>query len=217
MTNLKLAAAETVLVLAPHPDDEAIGCGGAIASHADAGDRVLVLFLTSGEIGLPMLSSAAAWAKREAEARRAVADLGAELAGFLRLPDGGVGRDVERSAAAVAAALSGIVPDRIYLPHPDEDHADHAACLPVLGRAYAILGRPEPWLLGYEVWTPLGRYDTVENVSAVYHRKLTALRRHQSQLAGFDYDRAVEGLNAYRGALAGRCEYAAVFASLTFP
>ncbi len=208
---------ETLLVIAPHPDDEAIGCGGTIALRADAGDRVIVLFLTSGEGGLPRSSPAQAWATREAEARSAVADLGAELAGFLRLPDGGVGDDVDRSAAAVSAALADLVPDRVYLPHPDEDHADHAACLPVVARAYELIGRPEPWLLGYEVWTPLPRYDTVEDVSAVYHRKLAALRRHASQLADFDYDRAVAGLNAYRGALAGRCAYAEVFASLTFP
>ncbi len=208
---------DTILVIAPHPDDESIGCGGAIALHADHGDRVGVLFLTSGEGGLPHVVPADAWATREAEARAAAGDLGAEVVAFLRLPDGLVGDDVAASAAAVAAAVGNLVPDRIYLPHPDEDHADHVACLPVLARAYALLGRPEPWLSGYEVWTPLGRYDTVEDVSAVFARKLAALRRHASQLADFDYARAVAGLNAYRGALAARCEYAEVFQSLTFP
>ncbi len=204
-------------MIAPHPDDESIGCGGAVALHGDRGDRVGVLFLTSGEGGLPNRSAAEAWATREAEARLAVADLSAELSGFLRLPDGRVGDDMDRSAAAAAAAIREFLPDLIYLPHPDEDHADHAACLPVVGRAYALLDRPEPWLLGYEVWTPLRRYDQVEDVSGVYARKLAAVRRHASQVADFAYDRAIAGLNAYRGALAGRCAYAEVFQSLTFP
>jgi LmbE family N-acetylglucosaminyl deacetylase len=37
-----------VLVLAPHPDDEVLGCGGAIMSHVDAGDPVHVIILTNG-------------------------------------------------------------------------------------------------------------------------------------------------------------------------
>ncbi len=36
-----------VLVLAPHPDDETIGCGGSLVLHAAAGDPVRVIFLTN--------------------------------------------------------------------------------------------------------------------------------------------------------------------------
>ena len=43
----------SVIVFAPHPDDEVFGCGGAIALHVQAGHAVHVILLTSGEFGSP--------------------------------------------------------------------------------------------------------------------------------------------------------------------
>ena len=60
---------EQVLVIAPHPDDETLGCGGSIALHDDRGDNVAVLWLTSGEAGIPEvgITEAAATRRRKAE------------------------------------------------------------------------------------------------------------------------------------------------------
>ena len=63
----------------------------------------------------------------------------------------------------------------------------------------------------YEVWAPLSEFDHVEDISRVMPRKLRALRAHSSQLKEFDYERAVRGLNQFRGALAAKCRYAEVF------
>jgi LmbE family N-acetylglucosaminyl deacetylase len=60
----------------------------------------------------------------------------------------------------------------------------------------------------------LAEHDHVEDITAVMAFKLRALRAHRSQLSEFDYERAVKGLNQFRGALAAKCGYAEVFQTL---
>ena len=206
-----------VLVIAPHPDDEAIGCGGSVRKHALQGDRVVAVFLSSGELGLKHLDREKAWAIREAEARKSATILGMSETLFLRSPDW----ELEAVAAQVANGLGPILdreqPGIVYLPHPGEWHPDHRAALQVLKAAVAREGGvpppPKSQIIcrGYEIWTPLTEYDHVEDISAVMAVKLKAIRAHRSQIEQLAYDQAARGLNAYRGAIAGRCRYAEVF------
>jgi LmbE family N-acetylglucosaminyl deacetylase len=120
-----------------------------------------------------------------------------------------MGDDVSSVSAKLAPVLQKLTPDLIYLPHANEWHPDHKATLPALR---AALGKgPVPQLRAYEVWTPLGEYQHVEDITSVMATKLRALRKHRSQVSQWDYVRAVRGLNEFRGAMAGRCRYAEVF------
>jgi LmbE family N-acetylglucosaminyl deacetylase len=206
----------SVLVIAPHPDDESIGCGGAICLHARRGERVVVAFLTSGELGLKHLAPDRAREIREAEAARATQILGVAATYFLRLPDWEVGDHLDRAGDDVAQIVREERSVTIYLPHAAEWHPDHQAALPVARRALRQQAgpAPPPLLKGYEVWTPLAEHDDVEDVSPVMSVKLHAVRCYASQLNGFRYDQAVRGLNRYRGALAARVRYAEVFRHL---
>lgn len=208
--------AETVLVLAPHPDDEVIGCGGVVCLHRRRGDAVNVVFLTSGERCQDGVPEETLRATREAEAREAAGVLGVQSAHYLRLPDLGLSGHAGLAARALRKVLGVCAPGVVYLPHPEEAHPDHAAVLPIV-RAALALGpdRAAPELRGYEVWSPMPRYDWVEDVSTVMRRKLYALRCYRSQLAIFRYDRAVRGLNGYRGALGAGSRYAEAFVSLS--
>jgi LmbE family N-acetylglucosaminyl deacetylase len=203
-----------ILVVAPHPDDETIGCGGTLCLHAARGDRVVVVFLTSGELGLKHLAREKAWQVRELEAHRAVRHLGIADLEFLRLPDWMVGEHVQKGARLLSPILRREAPQLIYLPHPAEWHPDHQAASPLVRAALKRSRIARPALRAYEVWTPLQEYDHVENISQVMARKLRALRAHRSQLDEFDYERAIRGLNQYRGALAGKYRYAEVFHTL---
>jgi LmbE family N-acetylglucosaminyl deacetylase len=196
-----------VLAIAPHPDDESIGCGGSLRSHVLAGAHVTVVFLTSGELGLKHLPKEKAWEVREAEARKAAAILGIANTIFLRAPDWMI------ADSSVAGQLRPILATDdwsiVYLPHPGEWHPDHHACISVVRSALPL--PCSAVLRGYEIWSPLSDYQHLEDITAVMAVKLRAIRAHESQTAQLDYTRAALGLNAYRGAISGRCRYAEVF------
>ena len=201
-----------ILVIAPHPDDEAIGCGGAICRHADAGERVVTVFLTSGELGLKHVPREVAWEIREAEARSAAKILGIADTHFLRQPDWTLHEAVGPASTALAAILARENPELVYVPHPHEWHPDHKAAGVILTLAMNGIARPE--IRGYEIWTPLSEFDVVTDITVVMSRKLQAIRCHVSQVTEIDYAHAAEGLNAFRGVIAARVRFAEVFQKL---
>lgn len=203
-----------VLAIAPHPDDETLGCGGALLNHAARGDRVSAVFLTSGELGLKHIPRDEAWRIRESEAQQAAGVLGLIDVCFLRCPDWFLDEHVEEAAAALRPVLAQARPDLVYVPHTLEWHPDHKAALPVLVSALRVPGEKMPVVRTYEVWTPLPEYDHVEDITGCMERKLAAVRCYASQIVELHYHRAVEGLNAYRGEMAARRPYAEVFATL---
>jgi len=200
-----------ILVIAPHPDDESIGCGGTICLHTDRGDHVAAVFLTSGEFALGDLPREKAWAIREAEAEESASILGITSVTFLRRPDHYLGDGIEEAATELRLLLERQQPQLIYLPHAYEGHSDHRACQPIVQAALSSTLIPPPALLGYEVWTPLSEYDRAENISQTMTRKLQAVCAHRSQTKQVRYDRAVSALNEYRGTMTQVGRYAEVF------
>ncbi|MGI9018410.1 MAG: PIG-L deacetylase family protein [Euzebya sp.] len=182
------------LVLAPHPDDEAIGPGGAIARHVDEGDEVRVVVLTSG--GATAGGRADVIARREAESRRAVVHLGLGTEPvFSRLPDGRLAQHMDELTSLITMHGQGV--GCVYVPSLLDRHPDHAAA----ARAVAASGLPDSVVvLGYEVWGP-GPVNALLDVTDVFHRKQAALAEYHVALQTVDYVRAASGLAAYRSAL----------------
>ena len=187
----------SVLVLAPHPDDESIGCGGVLALHAGRGDPVLVAVLTDGAAGDPaeVYSGQDYVRLREREAREALSCLGVTDVEFPRFPDGRLGE-----ADGVEKSLDGVIrrfrPDLVYAPSPWETHPDHWAAARALSRVLKEHGgRPSWW--AYEIWTPLVASHFVD-ISSVWEQKRRAILCYESQLRYVDYLVRVEGLSRYR-------------------
>lgn len=203
---------DTVLVLAPHPDDESIGCGGALRQHVMDGDRVIVAFLSSGDRGIADVPPAAAAARREQEAERAASVLGLSELHFFRFPDGGMAEVVADAADRVGGLVDSEQPDWIYLPHPGEAHDDHRVTGLIV--ASAVPRDDEVVIRGYEIWTPIAEPHEMDDITAVMPTKLEAIRCYESQLEQLPYERAALALNGYRGALFAGCEYAEAFTYL---
>lgn len=188
------------LVVAPHQDDESLGCGGVIALLRRAMIPVTVLFVSDGTGSHP---NSRAYPPhrlrdtREAEARAALALLGvsAEAVRFLRLPDTAVPRpgqpDFAAAVARVGAALDTAAPQTILLPWRRDPHCDHRAAWELVHAALA--GQTaRPRLLEYPIWVwelggpdDLPRADEVRGwrlaIDEVLPQKAAAIAAHRSQ------------------------------------
>jgi LmbE family N-acetylglucosaminyl deacetylase len=195
-----LLAAQSALVVAPHPDDEALGCGGLLAALADHGARLAVLFVTDGGASHP---GSRKWpgprlaALRAEEAAASLAALGAADATRLHLglPDAGIVRGDpgwQRAVARTADLAAGLRPALVLAPwrrDPHRDHVDaHALIVEALQRA-----RLRPRLLEYPIWLDeLAAEDDRPrpgetlahhvDVSPWRERKQEAVAAHRSQL-----------------------------------
>lgn len=187
-----------ILVLAPHPDDEAIGCGGTLLKHVKDGDTVHVVFLTSGEKGGHGRSEAETIRVREGESRAAAKILGVRRLEFWHLPDGAV-KPTATGIAQMRAKFKQFKPDVIYVTHDRETHPDHRGAVRLLRRSLRSLRGKTPIVLGYEVWTPIQKLDEIVDISPFMERKLRAVRTYRSQCAVVGFVEAVRGLNRYRG------------------
>lgn len=185
-----------VLVLAPHPDDEAIGCGGLILRLLQAGSAVRVVLVTDGG-GAGDLPPAAA-AQRQQEFRASLARLGVQEHRMLGFPDGGLVAAAPLFEA-VRAEVQAFAPQWVVGPSAADAHRDHRCVAQAL--RLAALAEPAVQLsLEYETWGALPATHVLD-ISDVLQVKLAALGEHATALAQLDYVRAIQGLAYYRGLL----------------
>ncbi len=198
--------ATSTLVVAPHYDDELLGCGGLVLQLVAAGAAVRVLFLTDGAGGGRVAGDRAAHAaRRRAEAGRVAEQL--RLAGteHLGLPDGELEQRVDEIATALERALATCRPRLLLVPSPLETSPDHRAAFAAAHRALSPLRPGHPLasalegieVLLYEVNRP-ALPDLLVDVSA----QLDALERtmaiYSSQEELHPYWRAALGLRRFR-------------------
>ena len=153
-----LAGTGGLVVVAPHPDDESLGCGGLIARACGEGRSVRLVVVSDG-CGSHTHSRThppeRLRALREAETLAAVAELGlaADHVRFLRLPDAAVpceGEGGQAAAEAVARAARDCAAGAIMVTWRHDPHCDHAASAAIVDLARAALG--DIRVFHYPVW-----------------------------------------------------------------
>lgn len=193
-----------IAVLAPHMDDEAIGCGGAIALHQRAGAEVHVIMMTDGAWGDPRLRNRdpsldddrrALTIRRKQESERCAEVLGVRHLHYLDGPDGAL----DATASLIAAledVLGAIGPRVVYVPSVFDSHADHWATCLLLARSLGALP-PACVIREYEVWTPMP-ITHLADISEVVALKERAVAQFESQLGEVDFVATTMGLAKYR-------------------
>ena len=148
------------LIVSPHPDDEALGCGGLIARRIQAGGRVCVLYVTDGSAshpGHPTLPPAALTVQRHGEALAALRALGADPgeAFFLDERDGTLDRLDPAAESALVARLARFLadlrPDELFLPCRADGSSEHEAVFRQVRSALGASG-VTPKIYEFPVW-----------------------------------------------------------------
>ena len=191
---LNLKETDRFLVVAPHADDETIGCGGLLLKY---GPQTDVLLLSDGRFGYNRRDPDATPEKtrllRQQEFRDVMAFLNVRNYTMLDLPDGGV-----YQYYSVVSKYDIRKYDYIFTPSRFENNQDHLHAYFFLRKM--IRGQhAKARLIEYEVWVPIPDPQVILDISDVIERKKQALSRYSSQLKCYDYLNFAYGLSLYRG------------------
>lgn len=179
-------ARRSTLVLAPHPDDETLGCGATILRKRALGTPVHVAVFTDGGAShrSTVLGRDDLIALRREEALEATRLLGvpARAVSFLGYRDGCLAEAGGQLDEALCRLITDVAPQELLIPSAIDGHPDHRALNRAAQRAAARIGRPVE-IFEYPVWFWDARsWIDVEASAAMklwqmLHRPVLSLRR----------------------------------------
>ncbi|MET1756693.1 PIG-L deacetylase family protein [Novosphingobium sp. RD2P27] len=202
---MTLTLMKRVAIVAPHPDDEILGCGGTMARLIAEGAHVEVVVVTRGQ---PPRFQAEFVEQVRRETLAAHRLMGVANTRFLDLPAAELDQLSQSSLnQAIDGALAAIQPDTIFIPFLGDIHADHQAVF----NAALVYGRPRSpdaptRVLAYETlsetnwWAPGITPGFLPNVfidiSETLEKKLVAFSEFQSQVKALPDERSPEIIRA---------------------
>ncbi|MBJ6801710.1 PIG-L deacetylase family protein [Geomonas propionica] len=219
----------TVLVIAAHPDDEVLGCGGTIARHVQAGDEVHVVILAEGLTSRDVVRERAVRSSELSElaqvAHRANSILGVTSLSLHDFPDNRMdGVELLDVVKVVEDHIRAKRPNIVYTHHAGDVNIDHRR----IQEAVVAATRPQPGqtvetLLFFEVassteWQPPGSFppflpNWFVDISTTLTLKMQALEAYACEMREWPHARScqsLEHLAHWRGGSVG-CEAAEAF------
>ncbi len=211
-----------ILVMAPHPDDETLGCGGTLLKHAASGDEIHWLIMTE-------MKAEDGWAQEKMNSRQDQIDKVAGEYGFagvhqLNLPAAGLDEQpFARILQEVKGILEKIQPATVYAPNPTDAHSDHLVSFNALWGAAKTFRSPYVRrILSYETLseTEFGRSyekpfepNVLIDVSDHFDKKLEIMQIYAEEVMPGHLPRSLETLKALAVVRGSRCNanYAEAF------
>lgn len=199
------------MVVAPHPDDEVLGCGGVISLLAERGVPVRIIILTDGRTSHAHLMDPDRLVQiRREEALRAACSLGLSESSvaFGNFPDGQLVSHLDEAVNWLHVQLQEFQPSQVFVPHARDGQRDHEAAFGVAAEALSRspgerrLYEYPVWLWYRWPWVPAGKGGSLRSrlsgvadairimqgcryivdVAAVRERKMHALESYRSQM-----------------------------------
>lgn len=187
-----------ILVIAPHPDDEVLGCGGTIAKYTNRGDEVCICIVTKGYTP--------DWSEELIENRpknveKANKCLGIKKTYFLDYPAVKLDTIPQKELNdVISKVMNDVGPDIVYMPHKGDLNKDHRLVFESSLVAMRPTNHKIKRILSYETLseTEWGRSiepfipDVYVDISETFKQKIEAMKAYESELMDYPHPRSLE-------------------------
>jgi len=182
--------AKRILAVSPHPDDEAIGCGGLLLAHAGSAE-IRIVNVYNGDGGGALEEgpwrNERSYRDRLVEERAREVDVAAKAVGATRVMRLNVsdcdGQPGDAEVARLREILREFLPDLVVLPWMLDNHPHHKRTNAIFAKAAQGL---DMMVIGYEIWTLLPP-NAFLDISELLERKLQLVALYESQQRTIDY------------------------------
>lgn len=193
---LPVKCGEIVFIVAPHPDDETIGCGGVILKMIQQHIDVRILLLTDGGAGNRPHEAAEI---REREFNRAMEVLGIKNTYRLGFKDGMLAESYVLMRNELENYIKKDRPRLIFAPYIFDYNNDHQCVVSALMELRKSMTGID--IMMYEVWTPILYPDYYINITEEYPIKKMAMQCYESQDNYYSIIEKADALNRLRSTL----------------